>query len=66
MREGLPQGATGSPMLWLCYANDLTPMLRRHNVSIGLHADDLVIFASDHDVNSETLGVQAALDELHE
>ena len=66
MREGLPQGATSSPMLWLCYANDLAPMLRRHNVSIGLYADDLVIFASDHNVDSATLRVQAALDELHE
>ena len=64
MTEGLPQDATSSPMLLLCYANDPAPMARHQNVSIGLYADDLVIFASYHNVDSATLRAQAALDKL--
>lgn len=28
-KEGLPQGFGCSPMYWLCYMNDLAPVLRR-------------------------------------
>ena len=66
MSEGLPQGAVCSPMLWLCYANDLAPVLRRHGVNVGMYADDLDISYSHRDVDTATSKVQAALDELDE
>ena len=61
-----PQGSVCAPLLWLCYINDLAPMLRRHNVEVGLYADDLDISATDRDVREARRRVQAALDELHE
>ena len=38
-----PQDVVCSPMLWLCYANDLAPDLKRYGVDIGMYADDLGI-----------------------
>ena len=66
LREGLPQGAVTSPLLWLCYMNDLAPMLRRHGVEVAMYADDLVMYSRDRDVDSATSRVQAGLDELEE
>ena len=66
MSEGLPQGAVCSPMLWLCYANDLAPVLKRQGVDIGMYADDLDISHSHRDIDTATAKVQAALDELEE
>ncbi|KAF0312167.1 RNA-directed DNA polymerase from mobile element jockey [Amphibalanus amphitrite] len=66
MREGLPQGGVISPLLWLCYINDLAPVLRRHDVQIGMYADDLIIYASDSSVPTAQAKVQAAMDEVEE
>ena len=66
MREGLPQGGVLSPLLWLCYSNDLAYVLRRHEVQVGMYADDLVIYASDCNVRTAQAKVQAAMDEVDE
>ena len=66
MREGLPQGGVLSPLLWLCYINDLAPVLRCHEVQIGMYADDLIIYASDRSVPTAQAKVQAAMDEVDE
>ena len=64
MREGLPQGGVLSPILWLCYSNDLAPILRQHEVDVGMYADDVVIYASDRDVSAAQGKVQRAVSEL--
>ena len=64
MREGLPQGGVLSPFLWLCYSNDLAPLLRRHAVQVGMHADDIVIYASDRNPHDAAARVQNAMDEI--
>ena len=66
IREGLPQGTVTSPTLWLCYINDLCPMLKRHGVEVALYADDLVIYTSHRNPGEAAIKVQAALDELDE
>ena len=64
MREGLPQCGVLSPFLWLCYSNDLAPMLRRHAVQVGMYADDIVIYASDRNPHAAAARVQNTLDEI--
>ena len=66
VREGLPQGGVLSPLLWLCYSNDLAYVLRRHEVQIGMYADDLIIYASDRCIPNAQAKVQAAMDEIDE
>ena len=69
MREGLPKAGHYtilSPILWLCHSNDIAPSLRQHEVQIGMHADDVVIHASERDVVTAQEKVQAAVSEIHE
>ena len=64
MREGLPQGGVLSPILWLCYSNDIAPTLRQHEVEVGMYAEDVVIYASDRDVTAAQGRVLGAVSEL--
>ena len=66
MREGLPQGGVLSPLLWLCYSNDLASALRRHEVQVGMYADDLIVHASDSCIPAAQVKVQAAMSEVDE
>ena len=62
-REGTPQGAVNSPLLFLTYINDITDHFPP-GVRTSLFADDLAIWASDRSIDVAEAKVQVALGEL--
>ena len=63
MKEGLPQGAVSSPMLFLLYANEWGGM-EEEGVNYSGFADDLAIWATGRKVEEVKQRVQRALDKV--
>ena len=63
VREGTPQGAVLSPLLFLIFINDIARDFPP-GVEVTLFADDLAIFATERTIAEAEVRVQAALDEL--
>jgi ribonuclease HI len=64
-REGTPQGAVLSPLLFNIYINDITARFPP-GVQTSLFADDLAMWCSDSSVEEAEDKLQHALDALHE
>ena len=47
---GVPQGSIIGPILFLCYINDLALLVRGHDISISLYADDAAVYCSNYDI----------------
>ena len=65
MRQGLPQGAVSSPLLFLFYINSISEVVPE-GVELALFADDASLWASDSDLNKANRQVQLALDKVQE
>ena len=65
MRQGLPQGAVSSPLLFLFYINSISEVIP-DGVDLALFADDASLWASDSDLNQANDQVQTALDQVQE
>ena len=65
MRQGLPQGAVSSPLLFLFYINSISEVIP-DGVELALFADDASLWASDSDLNKANNQVQTALDQVQE
>ena len=63
MKEGLPQGAVTSPMLFLLYANEWDD-LQVEGVKYSGFADDLAIWATGRSVEEIKRKIQEALDKI--
>ena len=63
VREGTPQGAVLSPLLFLLFINDIARDFPA-GVEVTLFADDLAVFATEKTIAGAEEKVQAALDEL--
>ena len=63
VREGTPQGAVLSPLLFHLFINAITPNFPS-GVEVTLFADDLAVFATEKTIAGAKEKVQAALDEL--
>ena len=63
IREGTPQGAVCSPLLFLTFINDITDRFPP-GVQTSLFADDLAVWATDKSITEAEAKVQSALDEL--
>ena len=46
---GVPQGSILGPTSFLCYINDLAISMKNVGASVGLFADDAVIYCSNHE-----------------
>ena len=58
LREGLPQGAVSSPLLFLLYANEWNSFVE--GVEYSGFADDICIWASDTNIEEANRKVQRA------
>jgi hypothetical protein len=65
MRQGLPQGAVSSLLLFLFYINSLHEIIPE-KVELALFADDASIWSLDPDINRANDGAQAAQDSIQE
>ena len=63
IREGTPQGAVCSPLLFLTFINDITDHFPP-GVQTSLFADDLAVWATDKSITEAEAKVQTALNEL--
>ena len=63
LRQGLPQGAVSSPLLFLFYINSLSEVIPA-DVDVALFADDASVWASDKDLNRANRKVQLALEKI--
>ena len=63
LRQGLPQGAVSSPLLFLFYINGLNEVIPE-NTDIALFADDASVWAADEDLNQANRKVQLALEKV--
>ena len=64
-RQGVPQGAVLSPLLFLVYINDLT-VTWPAEVRVSLFADDIAVWARANSVSAATQKVQLAADRIAE
>ena len=65
IREGTPQGAVCSPLLFITFINDITDRFPP-GVQTSLFADDLAVWATDRSIAAAEAKVQTALEELRE
>ena len=65
MRQGLPQGAVSSPLLFLFYIDGIYEIIP-DEVELALFADDASVWSSDTNLNRANRRVQTALDNIHE
>ena len=61
MRQGLPQGAVLSPLLFLFYIDAVRKVVPE-GVNVSMYADDLALYALHHDKVQAQALVQAAVD----
>ena len=64
MRNGLPQGAVLSPILFCIFINDLPDIVADDPVKISLYADDLAVWSSNTNINVAKSEVQNALNKI--
>ena len=64
MKDGLPQGSVISPLLWLCYINDISQDINTNEIKIALYADDIAIYCTNEDINRSKQLIQTAIDKL--
>ena len=65
LRQGLPQGAVSSPLLFLFFINSIYETIP-DDVELALFADDASVWSSDTDLNRANRRVQTALDKILE
>ena len=63
MVNGLPQGSVLSPILFLCFINDICDGM---DIEVSLFADDLAMWSQHHDIHQAEKNLQKALDKLEE
>ena len=63
LRQGLPQGAVSSPLLFLFYIDSLNDVIPE-GTDIALFADDASVWAADIDLNRANRKVQSALEKV--
>jgi len=61
MRQGLPQGAVLSPLLFLFYIDEVRKVVPK-GVGVSMYADDLALYALHHDKVKAQEMVQTAVD----
>ena len=65
LRQGLPQGAVLSPLLFLFFIDDLHK-LTPEGVEIAMFADDASVWSEDPDLNKATARIQEVADKIEE